>query len=137
MRRLEQPEPAGLSAECLLHRPGDLAESTAPATMILVLIRIEGLNLPGLTCGPGPDYPDGHHNVHVAVQGRKGQHELFGLVPADVVSAVWDLRCDLVAPPPAADRRCPQIHGSPAKRFVYITWGVVENSQFTGCSAEP
>src|ERR1700678_2783055 len=51
-----------------------------------VLIRIEGSDLPGSSCGPGPDYPDGHHNIHVAVQGRKGQQDLFGLVPADVQS---------------------------------------------------
>jgi hypothetical protein len=45
-----------------------------------VLIRIEGFDLPGRTCGPGPDYPDGHHNIHVAVQGRKAQQDLLDLV---------------------------------------------------------
>jgi hypothetical protein len=91
-----------------------------------VLIRVEGFDLPGRSCGPGPDYPDGHHNIHVAVQGRKGQQDLLHLVPADLTSATWELDCDLVSPPPANDLRGPQIHGSPGKRFVYITWGVVE-----------
>ena len=35
-------------------------------------IRIEGTDLPGRACGPGPDFPDGHHNIHVAAQGPEG-----------------------------------------------------------------
>lgn len=93
--------------------------------MMGVLLRIEGFDLPGRTCGPGPDFPDGHDNIHVAVQGRKGQQDLLGRVPADVTSTVWELTCELVSPGPGADLRGPQIHGSPGKRFVYITWGVV------------
>ena len=54
-----------------------------------VLIRIEGSDLPGRTCGPGPDYPAGHRNIHVAVQGRKGARDLYGLVPADVPTVEW------------------------------------------------
>ena len=42
-----------------------------------MLIRVEGFDLPGRTCGPGPDYPDGHHDIHVAVQGRNGQRDLL------------------------------------------------------------
>ena len=98
------------------------------ATIVGMLVRIEGFDLPGRTCGPGPDYPDGHHNIHVAVQGRKGQPDLFGLVPADVTSPVWALECEFDASPSAVDLRGPQIQGSRGKRFVYITWGVVEPS---------
>jgi hypothetical protein len=64
-----------------------------------VLIRIEGYDLPGISCGPGPDYPDGHRNIHVAGQGRKGQQDLLNLRPADVTSATWELECDLVSRP--------------------------------------
>jgi hypothetical protein len=71
-------------------------------------IRIEGSDLPGRTCGPGPDVPDGHHDVHVAVQGKKGQHDLWGLVPADVDLATWELDGDVLAPPPAFDVRGPR-----------------------------
>ena len=99
-------------------------------------IHIEGFNLPGRSCGPGPDYPDGHHNIHVAVQGRKGQQDLLGLVPADVTSATWQLDCDVVSPPPAADLRGPQIQGSPGKRFIYLTWGVVDLDGHFICSDE-
>jgi hypothetical protein len=91
-----------------------------------VLIRIDGSDLPGSSCGPGPDYPDGHHNVHVAVQGRKGQQDLFGLVPGDVKSVTWELECTVASSSPPLDLRGPQIQGSPGKRFIYLTWGVVD-----------
>ncbi len=94
--------------------------------MHIVRIRIEGSHLPGRECGPGPDFPGGHHNIHVAVQGRKGHDDLIGLIPGDAASAVWELNCDVVAPPPEPDFRGAQIHGSPGKRFIYITWGVVD-----------
>jgi hypothetical protein len=89
-----------------------------------MIIRIEGHNLPGRYCGPGPDFPEGHHNVHVAVQGRRGQQDLYGLTAGDADRAVWLLDC-AVSPPPAFDLRGPQIQGSSGKRFVYLTWGVV------------
>lgn len=95
-----------------------------------MLIRIEGRDLPGRSCGPGPNFPEGHHNIHVAVQGRKGQRDLFGLVGGDAESVVWDLPCEVVAPPPAVDLRGPQIQGGPGKRFIYITWGVGAETEF-------
>ena len=58
-----------------------------------VLVRIEGHDLPGLFCGPGPDYPDGHHNVHVAVQRRGKPAELLDLTPGDAFEAMWTLEC--------------------------------------------
>lgn len=91
-----------------------------------MLIRIEGSDLPGRTCGPGPDYPDGHHDVHVAVQGRKGHQDLHGLVAGDVESARWELEGEAVSPPPGADLRGRQIHGRPGGRFIYLSWGVVD-----------
>jgi hypothetical protein len=91
-----------------------------------MLIHIEGSELPGRWCEPGPDYPNGHYNVHVAVQGRKGQQDLFGLVPADVSRALWELECVIASSPPDVDLRGPQIQGSPGKRFIYLTWGVVD-----------
>jgi hypothetical protein len=98
-----------------------------------VLVRVVGRDLPGRTCGPGPDFPDGHFNIHVAVQGR-GQHELFGLVPADVPIATWELECALVKPPPDFDLRGRQLQGPPGARFIYITWGVVGGPGATGAT---
>lgn len=103
-----------------------MAQRSSGAMMNAMMIRIEGSELPGRWCGPGPDYPNGHHNVHVAVQGRKGQQDLFELVPADVPTAVWELECVIAAPPPDVDLRGPQIQGSRGKRFIYLTWGVVD-----------
>ena len=93
-----------------------------------MLIRVEGSDLPGRTCGPGPDFPDRHHNIHVAVQGRKGQQDLYGLVAADNESVSWELDCTIVSPPPATDLRGPTIQGSPGRRFIYLSWGVVDDA---------
>lgn len=89
-------------------------------------IRIEGYDPPGRWCGPGPDFPDGHHNIHVAVQGRKGQQDLYGLVGADTELPVWELDGQVANPDPPPDIRGPHIHGGPGKRFIYLTWGVVD-----------
>ncbi len=95
-------------------------------------IRIEGYGSPGRSCGPGPAFPGGHHNIHVAVQGRKGPADLFGLVPGDEDAPVWELDCTVVSPPPDADLRGPQIQGGPGNRFIYLTWGVVgDDRSFT------
>jgi hypothetical protein len=98
------------------------------ARMSGVLIRIEGSDLPGRTCGPGPDFPDGHHNIHVGVQGRKGHQDLYGLVGADAKSARWELECTVVSRSPTTDLRGPAIHGSPGQRFIYLSWGVVDDA---------
>lgn len=92
-----------------------------------VLICIEGIDLPGRTCGPGPGVPDGYHNIHVAVQGRKGQQDLLGVVAGDVAAAEWEVESQVVSRSPI-DLRGPQIHGSPGKRFIYLTWGVVDRA---------
>jgi hypothetical protein len=91
-------------------------------------IRIEGSDLPGRDCRPDPEYSGGHHGVHVAVQGRKGQHDLFGLFPGDARSARWELECDLVPPPANGDLRGPEIQGGPGRRFIYLSWGVVDGA---------
>ena len=75
---------------------------------------------------PRADYPEGHHNVHVAVQGRKGHQDLYGLVAADVPFTAWELECSVS--PPATDLKGPQIQGSPGKRFIYLSWGVVDDA---------
>lgn len=90
------------------------------------MIRIEGSDLPGRTLEPGANDPDGHRNVHVAVQGRKGQQDLFGLLPGDARSAQWELESEILSQPPGVDLRGPQIQGSPGRRFIYLSWGVVD-----------
>lgn len=91
-----------------------------------MLIRIEGHDLPGSSCGPGPDYPDGHPNIHVAVQRRNKPDELWGMVRGDAAGVEWELDC--TAAPRASGVRLqgPFLQGGPDGRFIYLSWGVVE-----------
>ncbi|HEU5269293.1 MAG TPA: DUF5990 family protein [Jatrophihabitans sp.] len=78
---------------------------------------IRGHRFPGLTCG-------GYPNSHVGLQVRS---EPTGLVPADVATAEWvaELRTD------DGDFHGPAVHGRKGGRFVYLTWGTVEDGRFT------
>lgn len=85
-------------------------------------IRIEAVDLPGLSCGPGPDAPDGHHHVHVGVQRRNRPHELFGLVAGNSPTARWTLECATLVSPSGVDLKGPHIQGPPGSRFIYLSW---------------
>ena len=85
-------------------------------------IRIVGTGLPGRDCGPGDDFP-GYSNIHVGVQGKNPRGELVGLHPADVPSATWTLECST----DGSDLRGPQIQGRPGDRFIYLSWGTVDD----------
>ena len=91
-----------------------------------MLVRIEGHELPGRFCGPGPDYPDGHHNVHVAVQRRAKPAELLGLTPGDARTATWALECSAAEVPNGDDIKGPFVQGPAGARFIYLSWGVVD-----------
>jgi Family of unknown function (DUF5990) len=93
-----------------------------------VLIRIEGHDLPGLGCAPSPDSPRGYHNVHVAVQRRNRRHELLGLAPGNAASATWTIECVPVPTELGLDLRGPYIQGSPAGRFIYLSWGTMDGA---------
>jgi hypothetical protein len=93
-----------------------------------VLVRIEGRDLPGRTCGPGPDYPDGHHNVHVAVQRRAKPAELLDLTPADVLEVAWSLECTVDEGPDGFDIKGPYVQGPAGARFIYLSWGEVDTA---------
>jgi len=92
-------------------------------------IRIVGTDLPGRSCGPSPDRPDGHHNIHVGVQRRGRRDELLGLTPGDAPSAAWTIDCVLTAMPNGADLKGPYIQGPAGGRFVYLSWGTVEDDE--------
>jgi Family of unknown function (DUF5990) len=91
-----------------------------------VQIRIEGTDLPGRSCGPSSDRPDGYHNVHVGVQRRNHRDELLGLVPGDDLEATWAFDCDAVAVASGFDVRGPYVQGPPGGRFIYLSWVTVE-----------
>jgi Family of unknown function (DUF5990) len=93
-----------------------------------VQIRIEGSDLPGGSCGSSPDSRGGHHNIHVGVQHRNRRDELFGLVPAGAPSATWTLDCSTTTSAAGPDLRGPYIQGPPGRRFIYLSWGTVDDS---------
>jgi hypothetical protein len=49
-------------------------------------------------------------------------------VAGDVESAAWELECTIVVGPSGTDLKGLQIQGSPNRRFIYLTWGVVDDS---------
>ncbi|MGW1723465.1 DUF5990 family protein [Streptomyces sp. NPDC002306] len=93
-------------------------------------IRIDAVDLPGLTCPPGApaDGSDRYRNVHVAVQRRDRRDELLDPRPGDAASATWTLECTTTTTPTGIDVRGPYVQGRPGGRFVYLTWGTVDES---------
>ena len=90
-------------------------------------IRIEGSDLPGRWCSASPDFP-GYDNIHVGIQRRNHSDELFGLTPGDAPSAVWTLDCEEIATTTDVDLRGPYIQGPPHARFIYLSWGTVDDA---------
>jgi Family of unknown function (DUF5990) len=78
---------------------------------------IRGHQLPGLSCG-------GYPNIHVGLQLR---NEPVGLVPADAATAEWVAEIRTID----GDFRGPAVQGRKGERFVYLTWGTVQDGRFT------
>jgi hypothetical protein len=109
-------------------RDRDQREGHAPvAGPAGIQIRIEGSDLPGRDCGPSPDFP-GYHNIHVAVQRRDRRDELLCLTPADASAAVWTFQATAVPVTGGTDLRGPYIQGRPGGRFIYLSWGTVDDA---------
>lgn len=83
-----------------------------------VEIRIEARDLPSRSCGPGPEAPEGRHNVHVGVQRRGKPGELLDVVPGDASSARWCVE----AHRKGDELKGPYIEGRPGDRFIYLSW---------------
>jgi Family of unknown function (DUF5990) len=88
-----------------------------------VQIRIVGTQLPGRECGAGDNFP-GYSNIHVGVQRKNRRDELLDLHPGDAASAEWTLDCSV----DGSDVRGPHIQGPPGERFIYLSWGSVDDS---------
>lgn len=93
---------------------------------VRIQIRIEASELPGRDCGPSADLP-GYRNIHVGVQRRDRRDELLDLHPGDAPSVIWTLECTAVPTLAAIDIKGPHIQGRPADRFIYLSWGTVDN----------
>jgi hypothetical protein len=92
-----------------------------------VLVRIEASDLPGRECGTGPGFP-GYRNIHVGVQRRDRRQEILGLHPGDVRSALWELEVTTTLTETGWDLRGPYVQGRPGGRFVYLSWGTLDNA---------
>ncbi len=93
------------------------------ATIVTSRFRIIGTDLPGRTCGPSPEQPDGYRNIHVGVQcGR----EVIDLVPGDAPKAVFEFEVAIRAGRFAG----PFIHGRGGQRFIYLSWGELAAGEF-------
>jgi hypothetical protein len=88
-------------------------------------VRIDAVDLPGLDCPPGAASPQ-YRNVHVAVQRRGRPAELVGLYPGDAVSVSWTLEVKAALTPSGVDLTGPYVQGRPGERFVYLSWGTVD-----------
>jgi len=93
-------------------------------------IRIDAVDLPGLTCPPGAAADDAaaYRNIHVAVQRRDRRAELLDPHPGDAVSATWTLECTTASSPTGTDVKGPYVQGRPGGRFIYLSWGTVDGS---------
>ena len=88
-------------------------------------VRIVGVELPGRTCtDPRPGGLE-YENVHVGVQSRK---DVVDLVPGDAPDAEWNLTVDTVTKDGALDQRGPFVHGKRGDRFLYLSWGTVDDA---------
>jgi hypothetical protein len=85
-------------------------------------IRIEGRDLPGSGCGPGPDAPGGYLGLQVGIQRRGDAEQILDLVPGDAASATWTLECEVRATDDGADFTGPYVQGRPGGRFIYLSW---------------
>ena len=86
-----------------------------------MLLRIEGHDLPGRSCGD-------HDDVHVGVQRKQ---EVVEQVPADAASATWTIEVTTkVGPDGERDFGGPYVHGKRGERFVYLSWGEGRDEAF-------
>ena len=128
--RLESPIAAHLASDrktC----PGDVRQGERSPLLQYdqVQIRIVASDLPGRSCGPSPEAPNGYQNIHVGVQRRNRPDELLDLVPGDASSATWTVDCKVGESPSGVDLHGPYIQGPPGGRFIYLSWGTVDDAK--------
>lgn len=84
----------------------------------LVLLRIVGTDPPGRSCGD-------HANVHVGIQHGRDPDQV---VPADTGPMCFTAEVTVVDRNGVPDFRGPVVQGRPGARFVYLTWGDVDDA---------
>jgi hypothetical protein len=98
---------------------------------VRIQVSIFGSGLPGRNIGPGGSFP-GARNVHVGVQRkyRRGEVELLGLTPGDAPSAHWDFEATATPAGAVFDINGTYIQGRPGARFIYLSWGAIDDGTF-------
>lgn len=92
-----------------------------------MLLRIEGVDLPGRQCMTGPDLP-GYDNVHVGVQRKDKPSELLDVQAADAVRASWTMECQAVQGETGPVLTGRYIQNRLGGRFVYLSWGHIDKA---------
>jgi hypothetical protein len=91
-----------------------------------MLLQIQGHHLPGRVWRSRDEYFD---NIHVGIQVGKEPREL---VRADAETSSWTIPIEVVTREGGLDFRGPAVQGKRGGRFVYLTWGDVdEDGAFT------
>ncbi len=115
--------------------PAPRRPARRPAPVIgSVTVLIDGFDLPGLTCQPGPE--GAHQNVHVALSGQDrsrpflevpGRGGARGLepVPGDAPSARWELPVTVRRDDDGFDFGGPFVRGVRDDRHLGLVWGDV------------
>jgi hypothetical protein len=93
---------------------------------VRIQVTIFGSGLPGRDIGPGDNFP-GARNVHVGVQRKDRRDELLGLTPGTAPSAHWDFEATTTPAGGGFDIKGPYIQGHPGARFIYLSWGTVDD----------
>ena len=85
-----------------------------------VPVRIVGRRLPGSSWS-------GRHGIHLGVQ--RGT-DVVDLVIGDAADAVFDIELEIVpgVDGEAPDFRGPYVHGRRGERFIYLSWGEVDEA---------
>ncbi|MEV4151842.1 DUF5990 family protein [Nocardia salmonicida] len=89
-----------------------------------MLIRIVGTQLPGLSCRP-PGIETAYSNIHVGVQRKNRPQELLDPQRGDADSVTWTVECTVEG---GNDVRGPYIQGRPGERFLYLSWGTIDDA---------
>jgi Family of unknown function (DUF5990)/Domain of unknown function (DUF5655) len=107
-----------------------------PAPVLGTLsVLIDGFDLPGLTCNPGPDLPV-HRTVHVALSGHdqdrphldlpgRGGARAIEPVPGDAPSARWEVPVTVRRGDDGFDFGGPFVRGGRDDRHLGLAWGDV------------
>ena len=115
--------------------PSPRRPARRPASVLGQLtVVIEGYDLPGLTCRPGPD-GTGYRNVHVALSGKSKDRPALVLpdqpglaiepVPGDAESARWEVPVTVRRGADGFDFSGPFVGGARDDRSLGLAWGEV------------